>query len=483
MSNQTHFNKITNAFHGPSLTAEQIADILSVTPEAVASFEKAYQTHILDADYTDGGFFDLCKKQIKSLMPKKEQPLDDALIDRIVKELMTSLVTLRVTNDNGLEYNEQFDANPPAVYITNDEVKQLPKEQRPQLTGKLIKKDIEAMSYHMVLSMYDRFLHGKTPQERKMGYNLFRQGVDMLDLDPVLYEILGQNPASMGYWLSQIVEPVKKHGFFKIPNTTIIRVPLPILQLSRLDYESISPMSFAIVNRFCEKAFDLDYEKEYFVKTGIFSSKFDFRNTHVHGESEVKTLGEYLLFITHQSVELASPLMKPTMYGAATTNEWVVREFIPDVEGNPTIYKGLPLRTEYRVFVDFDTNEVLACCNYWDPDLLKKRFSQDYDKNSPHQKHDYVIIQTHEAHMDYQFKQHKDKIIKEIEKLLPDSTLQGQWSIDIMKNGDDFYLIDMAPAETSALYDRVPKEKRNPVLEPAWVSQLFTKENKNLLPT
>lgn len=41
---------------------------------------------------------------------------------------------------------------------------------------------------------------------------------------------------------------------------------------------------------------------------------------------------------------------------------------------------------------------------------------------------------------------------------------EGQWSVDIMQNGDDFWLIDMAQADLSAYYkDAVPEElcKRN----------------------
>ena len=38
-------------------------------------------------------------------------------------------------------------------------------------------------------------------------------------------------------------------------------------------------------------------DKEYFIKTGTYSSKFDFRNARVSGPKEVRELGEYLLFI------------------------------------------------------------------------------------------------------------------------------------------------------------------------------------------
>ena len=37
--------------------------------------------------------------------------------------------------------------------------------------------------------------------------------------------------------------------------------------------------------------------------------------------------------------------------------------------------------------------------------------------------------------------------------------LVGQWSMDVMRNGDDYYIIDMALAENSALNDCVPQDK------------------------
>lgn len=39
----------------------------------------------------------------------------------------------------------------------------------------------------------------------------------------------------MGYWLPKMAHPVTKNGFFQIPDTKIIKVPLTMLQLTRLD--------------------------------------------------------------------------------------------------------------------------------------------------------------------------------------------------------------------------------------------------------
>ena len=45
----------------------------------------------------------------------------------------------------------------------------------------------------------------------------------------------------------------------------------------------------------------------------------------------------------------------------------------------------------------------------------------------------------------------------ELKKVIPRIELTGQWSVDVMRNGNDYYIIDMALAENSALNDCVPK--------------------------
>ena len=187
----------------------------------------------------------------------------------------------------------------------------------------------------------------------------------------------------MGFWFP-VVCLAAESTFFKVPETKVIKVPLPILQLTRLDYRELNRTTLDIINKYCMEIFDLDINKKYFIKTGTYSSKLDFRNALVQGEQEVKELGEYLLFIHHQAIQMASPLSSPSIYGVSTTNEWVVREFIEDVENNPTIYKGLPLRTEYRFFVDLDNKEMLGVSPYWREDVMKKSFSNSDDKQLLH---------------------------------------------------------------------------------------------------
>ena len=264
--------------------------------------------------------------------------------------------------------------------------------------------------------------------------------------------------------------PVLPHSR-QVPDTKIVKVPLPLLQLTRCDYMSLTPTTIDIVNRWAYEAFELDENKTYFIKTGTYSSKYDFRNAKVTTPKEVRELGSYLLFIHFQALMMASTLASTCFYGVSTTNEWCIREYIEDKENNPCIYHGMPLHTEYRVFIDCDTDEVLGISPYWRSDIMKQRFSQGSDADTADMKHDYIIYQMHEEILMSRYNENKEIVVNKVKKILPDINLTGQWSLDIMQNGNDFWLIDMATADRSALNDCVPKGKLKAASE-NWIPNL-----------
>lgn len=100
--------------------------------------------------------------------------------------------------------------------------------------------------------------------------------------------------------------------------------------------------------------------------------------------------------------------------------------------------------------------------------MMKQRFSQMDDASSPHQRHDYIIYKMHEETLMRRYHEHKSTVLAHIRELLPDVNLTGQWSVDIMQNADDFWLIDMALAVNSALRDCVPAGKLKAVSE-RWI--------------
>ena len=65
-------------------------------------------------------------------------------------------------------------------------------------------------------------------------------------------------------------------------------------------------------------------------------------------------------------------------------------------------------------------------------------------------------------------------VLEHIKKLLPNLTLSGQWSVDIMQIGYFFWIIYLATAETSAFYDKVAMKLKRPQPE-QWLPKLDNK--------
>ena len=435
----------------------KIAELLKTDATALEAFESAYKERVLESGELPENMLLWNTQTVKKILDKEEPFPDElnALIDRIVNELLDDSSLYVYDGQNG--YNVHYKQNKSLVTpVTNDELKAYPENLRPQLTGTLMKLDISEPSYKILVDEYRQYLNARNPRTQAYLYGHFRQGLDILDLDEITYAMLSMNPNTMGFWFPPLVEAVAGNSFFKIPQTKILKVPIPMLQLTRLGFETLNPVTKAIVNRYCKIIFQLDEHEDYFIKTGTYSSKYEFRNAHIHEPKEIDELGEYFLFLNHLTCSMASPVNNQCFYGANTTNEWVLREFIQDKEGNPTIYNGLPLHTEYRVFVDFDDDKILGISPYWRSDVMKNKFSQ---VSNPQERHDYVIYQMHESILNTRYDESKQMILDELKKIIPHIELNGQWSIDVMRNGDDYYIIDMALAENSALNDCVPKGK------------------------
>ena len=455
------FGNITAAFKN-SMSKEQVAQLLNTTPEALEEFEKAYHAVSDEENKKSGNFFKLNSRDVAKHIDVSDADVAE-IEKRITDELLASSGCLP---DHTIEH-----------LVTNDDIKSLPEELRPQLTGTLVKKDIAGDSYPALLEMYMSWK--KTGD--KGFYHRFRQGLDILDLDSITYEIIGMNPNSMGCWFPALKKAVMQQDFFKVPETKIVKVPLPILQLTHLDYFSLTPTTLHIVDAWAREAFELDENKTYFIKTGTYSSKFDFRNAKVTSPAEVREIGQYLLFIHAQALAMAhfdlSGRNQPCIYGVSTTNEWVVREYIEDKENLPCIYHGMPLHTEYRAFIDFDTDELIGIVPYWDSESMKKRFSQGSDADTADMKHDYIIYCKEEERLQKTFDANKDMLVEKLKAMIPGIDLKGQWSLDIMQNDDEFWIIDMALAANSALVNRLPVKLEAP--EENWLPDLGDKNHSD----
>lgn len=406
--------------HKNIMSPDRLAEMLKTDPERLRQFEASYAAHMFDDD-------DPCNIMSADSHRAADEnggicpPEVQGIISRIAAELSGSyrMYVYNGKHDHGIKEIRHSVSDAP---VTEQEIKAFPEHLRAQLTGNMYTVQTKGPAYAHVLILLDMYLHAQTDSRKKTCYGMFRQGLDIMDLDPVLYQMLGKNPASMGNWIAPIADAVDLQDDLAIPETKILTVPLPILQLSRIDYEGLTRTTLDIVDRFCRDAFSLDENNDYFIKTGIFSSKYDFRNAHVHGAKEVREIGEYLLFITNQAVEMCGPLVKPhPFYGVATTNEWVVRRYIGNGSDNGTIYKGLPLRTEYRIFADFDTKEILGMSPYWEPGMMKARFDRN---TSMADVHDAVAYRMAENRLMQTYDANKDRVRSDVQTLVNYSDLR-----------------------------------------------------------
>ena len=183
----------------------------------------------------------------------------------------------------------------------------------------------------------------------------------------------------------------------------------------------------------------------YSIKNGCFSNKFDFEKSIC----TKKDLARRLFEINYVS----------TMYETGGYTELVVRELIPcDLDHTITIYNGMPLRTEVRVFYNMNTKEIEYMEDYWDYNYCKDKIPRLNDK---------LLFQLFHNKSNIELTDHKkelNKVMKYIEdniNTLKIEGLEGIWSIDFMYDRDlnNVYLIDMARGFRSAYWN--PKKLKN----------------------
>lgn len=424
------------------LTVEKAVSIFKNNKEKFEEFEDFYKKNILSE--IPENYFQVNSRQATDKVTTAGE-IDYELVNRIVDELVDGTQLIEIKDNKVIEKTLECENNP----ITDlRELMELDKENQVQFTKHLSKFDISPDESLKALLFFANH-----------NYGMFRGGLETLDLSPTLYKILDNNMNQMGYWLPKVAEVSP----FKIPDTKIIKVPLSLLQLGRVfEYGELTPTTFKIINEYCKRVFDLNLDGTYFIKNGVYSSKFDFRNAKVTTPQEVAEIGQYLFYVHQQACQMASLLNNRSIYGCGTTTEWVVREYI-ESPVKETIYMGLPLNTEYRVFVDFDIKTILSDNQYWNKEVMTKRFKENRNN---HDVHDVITYNMASERLEKTYSENISKVRTMIQELLENNVeMSGQWSIDIMQVENDFYLIDMALAENSFYYDSVPKELRKPTTE------------------
>ncbi|KRL07980.1 hypothetical protein [Liquorilactobacillus hordei] len=292
------------------------------------------------------------------------------------------------------------------------------------------------------------------PKEKAKLEALLERIESVSDLTENLYDRLNENPNTFSYWFPALLKSNRKcirdgHTFFKIPASSCITLPLPLSQFMRIEYQNTNDESRKKFNEILLEKLNLDKNKHYFIKNGVFSGKFEWRNCHIV-PSEQNQIGEYFQVVNNHAM----------LVGAGRTNDIVIREYIDDPEHRPTIYNGMPLRTEFRCFIDCDTKDLIQTVPYWNPLVMKKVLQSQGQQNKSIYKW-YETYKWFEEVLNQDFNANIGRINKNIQYVINELSLKGRWSLDVMKSGNDFYLIDMAEMKSSALTELINPSRLN----------------------
>lgn len=244
-------------------------------------------------------------------------------------------------------------------------------------------------------------------------------------------------PENFSNWYYHIID----FGAFKTPKVESLQVfTWEETELICKD-DFFDNVNWNVVENILKPTLDkLNPHKYYHIKNGAFSNKFDF-STCV---TTKKDLAKNFWKIQYQSA----------LFDTGGYTELVVRELIPsNIYEIPTIYNGMPLREEIRVFYNMNTNKIEYMVDYWDYKYCREHINEKTDQIVFDWFHNQLGGRT-ENHQDlvYEICQ---KIQSNIDTLKFDGVLDGIWSIDFMyvNETSDIYLIDMARGNRSAYWD------------------------------
>ncbi|MDE6141750.1 MAG: hypothetical protein K2G03_04015, partial [Bacilli bacterium] len=222
---------------------------------------------------------------------------------------------------------------------------------------------------------------------------------------------------------------------FKTPNTLITKFTdeeLKIIkstEFKNFDYDALTKR---LKKEAIKQNFDLN--RDMFMRFGCSSNKFFFGSCHLPD----------LEFLPNRLLAYFDGLYEKLEWRQSA--ELVLREFIKTNYYRRQIYHGMPLNTEFRVFFDFDTNELLGIYNYWDKETMIDNL---------HSRDDRMTFADTIPLLERDFKLLAPYLEEEAKKKLPAANLTGKWSIDFMYDGTNFVLIDMGLAECSYYYEKV----------------------------
>ena len=174
-----------------------------------------------------------------------------------------------------------------------------------------------------------------------------------------------------------------------------------------------------------------------FIKNGCYSGKFDANRMCIVNKRDSQEIAQHLFNMMADTL----------IYETGGNTEVIIEDFIEAKPDTPTIYNGLPLRPEMRLFYDFTHHKVVYHKFYWNWDYCYKIINERSEEDGK-------VFEEHYKDIYEQYLRLSIKHITAIaEALAKVDKLCDIWSVDFILEEDRVWLIDMAIGCRSAYYD------------------------------
>ena len=228
------------------------------------------------------------------------------------------------------------------------------------------------------------------------------------------------------YWFGR----VKNVEGLLLPESKVITVPLAVF--AAFVEDSVGE-NMGAIKHFVQTGIipAMEGQHRWFMKNGCFSNKFDFQHCITN---EYKALDDFI------AIQYGSACLE-----TGGISEIVLRNIIPwDARSTATMYAGMPLRPEARVFYDFDERKLLYSVNYWDFETVRPHLSD---------KTDAIVFDAVGMELESGYRNSKERVEQAVSKAMCGVDLSGQWSVDVLIDGKErLWLIDMAIAQRSTYW-------------------------------
>lgn len=268
--------------------------------------------------------------------------------------------------------------------------------------------------------------------------DVINKQLDEIKQDPYGFarDILSRHendPNEASFWFPE----AGKTGF-RVPKSMFVKLPVETWYdawCASLDGMMDSPAWGNVVKVIKEALPEFNPNDGYFFRAGSSSGKFSFNDSCI--VKDEATLIKAIASTWYEAELCGKPI-----------SAWLVfREFVKTDNNRPTIYGGLKLNTEIRVFWDADEKKILGTFDYW------YQASDEIKRVLEYHPEELAAYTETEAEVRAEVAKLTPGLIEECKEKLPAMELEGQWSVDFMWTGSEWVLIDMAIARQSAFYE------------------------------